>query len=94
MTLDPFPKPFCSQQRPEINYPCTWLYKVIGQDADAIHRAVAAVCPRKPLSITLSHTSSGGKYCSLNVELEVKNDEERLGFYENLKNHNAVRTVL
>ncbi len=94
MNFDPFPKPFCSRQRPEISYPCTWLYKVIGQDAGAMHLAIAAVCPRSPQSITPSHTSSGGKYCSLNVELEVLDDEERLNVYTTLKKQAAIKTVL
>ena len=46
------------------------------------------------LIITKSHTSSGGKYCSLNAETMVADDETRLRHYQNLKNHAAVKVVL
>ena len=94
MSLDPFPKPLCSRQKPEIDYPCTWLYKVIGRDAAAIERAVAGISPRPPKSIAASHSSSGGKYISLNVEIEVMDEDERLAVYTHLKNHAAVKAVL
>jgi uncharacterized protein len=78
---------------PEIAYPCLWLYKVIGEDAAALVRAINAVCPT-PASIAPSKTSSNGKYCSLNVEIEVATESTRLAIYQNLKNHTAVKMVL
>ena len=83
----------CTAKTPEITYPCLWLYKVIGEDATALTRAINAVCPA-PTSIVPSKTSSSGKYCSLNVEIEVANEATRLAIYQNLKNHLAVKMVL
>ena len=80
-------------KKPEITYPCVWLYKVIGNDAALLARAISAVCPT---TVAMSHskTSSGGKYCSLNVEIEVADEASRLAIYQNLKNHLAVKMVL
>lgn len=83
----------CATSKPAITYPCVWLYKVIGTDADALARAVNTICPA-PTAITPSKTSSGGKYCSLNVEIEVVDEASRLAIYQNLKNHLAVKAVL
>lgn len=83
----------CTAKKPVITYPCLWLYKVIGEDAAALARAINTVCPA-PSVIIPSKTSSGGKYCSLNVEVEVADEAARLAIYQNLKNHLAVKMVL
>ncbi len=92
--MDPFPKPFSCKEKAQIDYPCSWLYKVIGLDEEHLRKAIETVCGTKNLLITRSHTSSGGKYCSLNVELIVEDDSSRLAHYRNLKNHAAVKVVL
>lgn len=94
MNIDPFPKPFSCKEKPSIQYPCSWLYKVIGQDENALRKAISTVFGKDELLITKSHTSSGGKYCSLNVEVVVEDEASRLGNYNNLKNHAAVKVVL
>jgi len=83
----------CTTKTPEITYPCLWLYKVIGEDATALTKAINTVCPVS-VAIVPSKTSSGGKYCSLNVEIEVASEAARLAIYQNLKNHLAVKMVL
>jgi len=83
----------CTAKTAEITYPCLWLYKVIGEDATALARAINTVCPGSA-AIAPSKTSSGGKYCSLNMEIEVADEATRLAIYQNLKNHLAVKMVL
>jgi putative lipoic acid-binding regulatory protein len=80
-------------KKPAISYPCIWLYKVIGEDASSLTRAIEAVCPARAV-ISPSKKSSGGKYYSLNVEIEVADETSRLAIYQNLKNHLAVKMVL
>ncbi len=94
MNIDPFPKPFSCKEKANIKYPCSWLYKVIGTNEDALRKAIHTVIGTENLIITKSHTSSGGKYCSLNVEIVVKDENSRLATYNNLKNHAAVKVVL
>jgi len=94
MNIDPFPKPFTCKEKPSIEYPCSWVYKVIGLDENALRRAIEAVIGTKNILVTLSHSSSGGKYCSLNIELVVEDDETRLKYYQHLKNHAAVKVVM
>ena len=94
MNIDPFPKPFSCKEKPNIKYPCSWVYKVIGTDADALKKAIATVIGTKNLLITPSNTSSGGKYTSLNVEVVLSDDKTRLKYYQHLKNHAAVKVVM
>ena len=94
MNIDPFPKPFSCKEKPSIDYPCSWLYKVIGLDEEALRRAIEIVIGDKDVLITRSNTSSSGKYCSLNVEFVVEDEETRLRYYQHLKNHAAVKVVM
>ena len=81
-------------ERLEIEYPCRWLYKVIGSDAHELREAILEIIDVAGMTMELSNTSSGGKYLSLNVEVTVRDEGERLRFYESLRDHPAVRMVL
>jgi hypothetical protein len=83
-----------SPERPEIEYPCTWVYKVIGEDCSLLKDVIVSACSPLPVKISHSHTSSKGKYHSLNAELEVPTEEVRLRIYELLKCSPIVKIVL
>lgn len=86
--------PYSCKQKPKIDYPCNWQYTVIGENKEAIQEAVSHTCADKEIACTFSHTSSGGKYHSFKVELEVKNDEDRLSIYTLLNSHPATKVVI
>lgn len=94
MNIDPFPKPFSCKDKPSIEYPCAWTYKVIGTDESDLRAAIKTVLGKENLLISKSHSSSGGKYLSLNAEIIVEDDESRQQHYQNLKNHAAVKVVM
>lgn len=81
-------------ERPEIEYPCTWVYKVIGEDCTLLKDVITSSCAPVEVSITHSQVSSKGKYHSLNAELIVSSEEVRLGIYETLKSSPVVKIVL
>lgn len=78
----------------EIEYPCRWIYKVIGLDYDLARHAVLEVIHDRDCEISYSKSSSAGKYHSMNVEVHVESEEERNRFYIELKQHPAVKMVL
>lgn len=78
----------------ELEYPCTWLYKVIGENEEKIRKGIAGLLQEPPHSITLSNTSSKGKYYCLNIEVTVKDETERNSIFSALKAHPAVKMVL
>ena len=80
--------------RPEIEYPCLWTYKVIGVDRSLLQDVIIETCSPHAVLVSPSHTSSKGKYHSLNAELVVPDEKTRLRIYEILKNHAAVKLVL
>ncbi|MCP3890640.1 MAG: DUF493 domain-containing protein [Desulfobulbaceae bacterium] len=81
-------------ERPKIDYPCSWVYKVIGEDCSLLKEAITTACAPGKVNITHSKASSKGKYHSLNAELIVLDEETRLKIYETLKTSPAVKMVL
>ena len=78
----------------KLNYPCQWLYKVIGTDHDQLLQAIKEIIVDIPCEINISNSSSSGKYLCLNLEITVQSEAERNSIYENLKAHPHIRIVL
>lgn len=81
-------------EKPVLEYPCVWLYKIIGQDRESMRAAIAEITENQNCSISCSNSSSKGKYHSLGVEVTVLNEEMRNQIYSAFKNHPAVKIVL
>ncbi len=80
--------------KPHIDYPCQWHYRLIGEDRTAILAAIHASVDVACCCITEGNTSSGGRYLSLNLEIPVDNEAERLRLYQVFSAHPAIRVVL
>ena len=78
----------------QLDYPCKWLYKVIGMDRERLHRAIMDTISSKPCKISISNTSSSGKYICLNLEITVADEDDRNAIYLDLKAHPHVKIVL
>ena len=83
-----------SPEQPDIVYPCSWTYTVIGEDCSLLKEAIVAACAPLVVNISHSHASSKGKYHSLHAELEVPSEEFRLRVYQALKASLAVKIIL
>jgi putative lipoic acid-binding regulatory protein len=82
------------KRKVQLEYPCPWVYKIIGADADEMQRAVAEIICDRAYKISHSRSSEGAKYHCLNVELSVESESHRTALYEALKAHKAVKMVL
>ena len=87
-------KPFDSSCKPEINYPCKWQYKIIGESATVITELVAEIVHERDYSLTRSNVSSGGRYVSMSLELTVDSEERRLELYRLFADNPTVKVVL
>jgi len=83
-----------SNRRAVLDYPCTWVYKVIGLSEGKLREVVTQTIQDYPCRVTLSNVSVTGKYRCLNVEVLVPNEAVRIALYETLRSHPAVRIVL
>jgi len=77
-----------------IEYPCRWIYKIIGSDDRAIRVGIAEIVKEHDYTITPSNVSKAGRYHSLNLEVLVDDEGHRTGIYDRLRSHPAVKMVL
>ncbi|MCX5865088.1 MAG: DUF493 domain-containing protein [Deltaproteobacteria bacterium] len=82
------------KQKLELEYPCPWVYKLIGREQEELRTAIAEVVQTRDCLVSLSNSSSGGKYLCLDVELVVVSAEDRECQYCAFKRHPAVVMVL
>jgi putative lipoic acid-binding regulatory protein len=82
------------EQRPKIEYPCEWEYKIIGENIDEILSAIESASLGLEYTVSPSNMSRNGKYCSLNLKLVVPNEVVRDLVYEKLSSNDFVRFVI
>ena len=83
-----------SKQKLELEYPCSWSYKLIGYEKETIQKAIHEVILEREHDLTHSNASKTGKYVSMNLNLVIQNEDERNFIYEALKAHQHIKMVL
>ena len=83
-----------SKEKLELEYPCSWSYKLIGHEKEAIQKAIHEVILEREHNLTHSNASKTGKYVSMNLDLVIQNEDERNFIYEALKAHQHIKMVL
>ena len=83
-----------SMQKLELSYPCSWSYKLIGHEKEAIQKAIHEVILEREHSLNHSNVSKTSKYISMNLDLLVHNEDDRNFIYEALKSHQNIKMVL
>jgi putative lipoic acid-binding regulatory protein len=81
-------------QKPKIEYPCEWGYKVIGTDVNKILAAIKEASMGLTYDVTPSNISKNGKYFSINFSLQVPNEVVRNLIYEKLDKNPEVKMVI
>ena len=82
------------ERKPDIRYPTTWGYRIVGLSEEDIRALVAEIVGEAEHELLVGNESSGGKYVSMNLRLLVESEAERLRVYEQLQGNDAVRLVL
>ena len=83
-----------NKERPDIEYPCQWNYKIISKNADEAVEAAEEAAKGFKFEITSSNISKKGKYVSINLSVEVKSEEERNLIFGKLEADEKVVIVL
>jgi putative lipoic acid-binding regulatory protein len=76
-----------------IDYPCEWIYKVIGSGKESVHNAIASIIQDSEYHINDSNTSKTGKYLSFNVTVMVGDEAYRNKIYQAFKVHGDIKFV-
>ena len=82
------------EKKLHLEYPCAWIYKIIGADQNEMRAAVFEIIQDRAYSISLSRSSGNNKYHCLDVEVTVESESHRQSIYESLKSHRAIKIVL
>ena len=76
-----------------IDYPCEWVYKIIGSDKESVHNAIASIIQDSEYQINDSNTSKTGKYLSFDVKVVVGDEAYRNKIYQAFKEHDDIKFV-
>lgn len=80
--------------KPEIQYPCRWIYKLFGADQDKMREAVAQAIPHADYTLTLSRSSKNKTYHCMNLDVQVMNEEDRTEIFHVLSSKQAFVHIL
>ena len=80
-------------EKASIDYPCEWVYKVIGSDKESVYGATASIMQDCAYQINDSNASKTGKYLSFNVTVMVGDEAYRNKIYQEFKEHNDIKFV-
>lgn len=82
-------------KKPEIEYPCEWKYKVIGEELKSILGTIDDLLIDKfEYELSPSNISKKGKYYSLNLQVKVESETERDFIYNSLLDNSKIKIVL
>jgi len=89
-------------QKPKIDYPCQWGFKVIGNDEETVHQAIRECMndclekdeAQRPVEIGTSRKSGGGKYVSVGLTVEVMDENERNIIFQALADRPEIKMVI
>lgn len=89
-------------ERPDIEYPCPWDYKIIGTCEDTLRGAIRDCLAsalnhasgEREFELGMSRISEGGKFVSLRLNLMVLDEAERNSIFASLAAHPEIRIVI
>jgi hypothetical protein len=81
-------------KKPQIDYPCKWPYKIIGDSVEEMINVVEDVVADLEYDLTPSNISRKGKYFSLNIIVVVPSEMVRDLIFQNLNKHPAIKYVM
>lgn len=82
-----------NEKRPQIEYPCEWSYRIIGDDIKKMVEAVENAVLNLEYDLQASNISNKGNYFSINLKVMVENEVVRDLVYEKLTKHKNIKMV-
>lgn len=75
------------KQKPIINYPSFWEYKIILEQDENAAAIVKKILLQREFKLSESNNSKNGKYKSYLLKILVDSESDRLAIFELLKKH-------
>jgi putative lipoic acid-binding regulatory protein len=82
------------QEKPDIEYPTHWGYKIIGRDEEQLRACIAEIVGDKEYTCSVGNRSKNGKFVTYNARCVVENEEERYAIFKAFEAHGCVEMVL
>jgi len=83
-----------TQEKPKIEYPTNWGFKIIGRDKDKLKTCIKEVMGDKEHLCSIGNTSRTGKFHTYNASCTVENQEERDRLFKCFQDHDDVEMVI
>jgi len=82
------------KEKPEIQYPTQWGFKLIGRDKSALLACIKEVMGEKEHLCSVGNRSKNGKFHSYNATCTVESQEERDRLFKCFQEHKDVNMVI
>ena len=83
-----------SIEKPDIEYPTEWGFKLIGKDKDALLACIKEVMGDREHACHIGNASKTGKFHSYNARCEVETEEDRDRIFSYFQEHDDVKMVI
>jgi len=86
-----------TQERPTIEYPTQWGFKIIGRDKDALEKCIKEIMRiegDKAHTCSIGNQSKTGKFTTYNASCTVDSEEERNRIFKYFEDHDDVEMVI
>jgi putative lipoic acid-binding regulatory protein len=83
-----------ADEKPKIEYPTGWGFKLIGRDREKLLSAIREVMGEKEHLCSFGNESRNGKFCSYNASCTVESQEERDRIFKAFQDHDDVEMVI
>ena len=83
-----------TQNKPKIEYPTNWGFKLIGKDKESLLACIKEVMGDKEHLCSVGNASRTGKFHSYNTSCVVKSQEERDRLFKCFQDHDDVEMVI
>jgi len=80
--------------KPQIDYPTQWGFKLIGRDKDSLRKAIKDVLGDKEHTCYLGNRSRTGKFHTYNASCVVDHREERDRIFKAFQDHDDIEMVI
>ncbi len=78
----------------ELNYPCSWEYKLVVLETTNIKQTVKEVIFEREHKVKESKVSSKGKFKSYTLEMLVHNEYDRKEIFKLLGEHSDIKMII
>lgn len=83
-----------SKEKLELDYPCSWEYKLVVLEDINIKKTVKEVIFEREHKVRESKVSSKGKYKSYTLEMLVHNEDDRKEIFKLLGEHSDIKMII